>query len=204
MKAFYIWLTQFCAALRQQPAQTSPDPQIDPVAASIEPISQQPSQPMPTDPDSIAYTWDTPAHNYHNARVICDQVGLSLQPIIPVHLPDGMFLGYFTQKDILCACIYQESGFLLNPRPNQNKLKDGSVWSTDWGIVQINDYYNIGPGKPFASVEEVLTDPDKDVRWMANILKTTGALKPWASYTSGAFAEHLVPSSPMWALATQV
>lgn len=142
------------------------------------------------DPDSYMYPWDTPQHNYHNVRVICDNVELTLD-----------------QKNILCECIYQESGF-HNYEPDgtpvqfHNKDKNGQTWSTDFGICQVNDYFNTGTGKPFPNVDYVMHNPDKVVAWMANILKTTGRLQPWSSYTSGAYKKWGLPGSPMWALHT--
>lgn len=140
------------------------------------------------DPDSYMYPWDTPEHNYHNVRVLCDLGGLTLE-----------------QKNILCECIYQESGF-YNYEPDSapvqfhNKDKTGVTWSTDWGICQVNDYFNTGTGKPFPSIDYVMQNPDKVVEWMVNIYKTTGGLQPWSSYTSGAYKKWGAENSPMWRL----
>lgn len=153
-----------------------------PVAPEIPPTSPVIPQPAPMDPDSIIYPWDTPAHCYHNTRVIADKIGLSL-----------------AQKNILCACIYQESQFKMTAI-NKNRAADGTVLSTDWSLCQVNDHYHIGPGKDFPSVQYVLENPDKVVAWMAGILKQTGKLQPWVSYTSGAYLHWLSPTSPMWVL----
>lgn len=141
---------------------------------------------MPTlsNPDVLYSDWSTPSKAFHNTRVLCDLAGLSVD-----------------QKNILSACVYQESGFLTNPRPNTNKdPKTGLVWSTDYGIVQVNDYFNIGPNKPFPSVEYVINNPQACVQWMVDTYKSTGALQPWASFTTGAYKKHLAATSPMWAL----
>lgn len=122
---------------------------------------------------------------FHSTRVICDEIGLT-----------------YEQKNTLCGCVYQESRFLTNPKPNVNKdPKTGLVWSTDYGIVQVNDYFHIGPGKDFPSIEYVIANPEKCIRWMAGIMKATGALQPWSSYTSGAYKQWLPLTSPMWLLA---
>lgn len=143
------------------------------------------TSPSVADTASQPLLWDTPKQAYHSTRVICDEIGLT-----------------FKQKEDLCACVFQESEFLVNPRPNQNKdLKTGKVWSTDYGIVQVNDYWHIGKGKTFKSVKEVLTNPEKCIRWMAGIMKTTGKLQPWSSYTSGAYKKHLSTGSRMRLLA---
>ena len=169
---------------------TIPEPDV--VPASVPPVQAPPSpktaqQSVPnTNPDSYTYPWDSPAHNWHNVRVICDNAGLTLE-----------------QKNILCACVYQESRFMTNPKPNQNKdPQTGKVWSTDYGIVQVNDHFHIGAGKDFPSVEYVLNNPAKCVEWMVNIYKETGSLQPWSSYSTGAYKQWLAPDSPMWALST--
>ncbi len=129
--------------------------------------------------------WDTPQHAWHATRVMCDNAGLT-----------------FTQKNILCACVYQESGFLTNPKPNQNKdPKTGQVWSTDYGIVQVNDHFHIGIGKDFPSVEYVIDNPDKCIQWMIDTYKKTGSLQPWSSFSTGAYKKWLPLTSKMWELA---
>ena len=132
-----------------------------------------PAVPTAANPD-VLVAWDAPADCRHNVRVICDLVGLTLD-----------------QKNILTACVADESGFLTNPRPNRNKDKNGVVWSTDYGIVQVNDYFHIGPGKDFPSVQYVLDNPEACVRWMAEYYKTHGNLNAWASYTSGVYKNYL-------------
>lgn len=142
-------------------------------------------------PDSYTFPWDTQAHYFHNVRVLCDLAGLTVE-----------------QKNIVCACIFQESRFRDyhpdgTPIDNQNRDKEtGLVWSTDWGLVQVNDYWNIGEGKPFPSVDYVLKNPHATALFMINEMKATNELKDWASYTSGAFKPWLSPESPMWLLAT--
>ncbi len=138
--------------------------------------------PMPPEPLAPILRFDTPHDAFHATRVMCDNAGLT-----------------FVQKDILCACVFQESRFLTNPKPNQN-LKNGKVWSTDYGIIQINDYFHIGPGKDFPSVQYVLDNPDKCIQWMIGVMKKTGALQPWSSFSSGAYKQWLPLISPMWSL----
>jgi len=140
----------------------------------------------PSDYLTTIVPWTSKKANFHNVRVICDQEGLTL-----------------VQKNTLCACVYQESRFLTNPTPNKNRDPEtGEVWSTDYGIVQVNDHYNIGPGMPFPSVQYVLDNPEACVRWMAKHLKRTSGLSLWASWTSGVYREWLAKDSPMWELMT--
>ncbi len=130
--------------------------------------------------------WDTRANCYHGTRVLCDNAGLT-----------------YDEKNILCACIFQESRFNNNAKC-ENKDKAGKVWSTDWGICQINDYWHIGPHKDFPSVQYVLDNPDKAVQWMIDYYQRNGNLNAWVSYSSGAYKTWLLPASPMWKLASIV
>ncbi len=143
----------------------------------------QPPMPEPTPtPAPEQLLWDTPQHAFHAVRVLCDDLGLSVD-----------------EKNLICACVYQESGF-KNTAKFENK-SDGVVWSTDWGICQINDHFHIGPGKDFKSVDYVLANPDAAVKWMIRMYKG-GQLRQWVSYSSGAYKRWLKPGSPMWALRT--
>lgn len=145
--------------------------------------------PEPVKEEPAGYKWDTPSDAYLSTRLICDEMGLTLQ-----------------QKNIVCACIYQESNFynyLPNGQPVKNENKrNGVVWSTDWGLVQVNDTkgWHIGPKLRFKSVQDVLDNPEKAVRWMVSVMKETGGLQPWSSYTSRAYTQWLSPASPMWKL----
>lgn len=141
-------------------------------------------------PDTITYPWDSPSHNYHNTRVLCDKAGLTLE-----------------EKNLICSCIYQESEFYNykedgTPVEDKNLNKDGSLSSTDWGIVQVNDWFHIAPhGTPFASVAYVLANPDVTVKWMIKMYQG-GQLGQWSSYKFGKNRPWLLPNSPMWQLGT--
>lgn len=166
---------------------TEPIPQLPaaPVSPVVPQVAPEPVQ-TPTAPYLTSLVpWTSQKNNFHNARVICDQEGLDA-----------------VQKNVLCACIYQESEFLVNPKPNQNKDKNGKTWSTDYGIIQVNDHYNIGSGKPFPSVQYVLDNPEACVRWMVKYYKKTSGLSLWASWTSGVYRKWLEADSPMWSLKT--
>ncbi len=130
-------------------------------------------------PTSTELKWDTRGNCSHSVRVLCDEAGLT------VH-----------EKNLIWACIRQESDFLTDPVPNENRdSKTGQVWSRDFGIVQINDYYHIGEGKDFPSVQYVLDNPQVCVQWMIDMYKQ-GRLTMWASYTSGAYQQWL-PYQPI-------
>ena len=136
--------------------------------------------------------WDTPQHAWHSARVIMDQMGLAGLIDRTTGIP---------AKDLLCACIYQESQFhpAAIGKPNHNGTRD-------YGLCQYNDGHNskgfplwIGPGAAFSSIQEVINNPEKNVRIMVQMYKL-GHLNWWSSYSTGAYKEHLLANSPMWAL----
>lgn len=164
-----------------------PAPQPQPITPPPMPTPPPSPAPVPT-PAPQPLDWSTPQGAFHLTRVLADKLGLTVP-----------------QKNILCACIYQESHFLNRhsdgtPVVHVNRNPDGSAWSTDYGICQVNDYFHIGAGKDFPTVAYVMDNPEEAVAWMAGVLKRTGALKPWDSYTSGAYKQWLVPTSPMWLL----
>lgn len=127
--------------------------------------------PAPTAPPAPKYLWDTTANARHSVRVICDEMGLTL-----------------AEKNVITACIQQESNF--NNKAIGRNMKNGKLLSTDWGIVQINDYWHVGTGKKWASVQQILDNPDKAVKWMIQMYKQ-GNLKMWVSYSSGAYKKYL-------------
>lgn len=124
-------------------------------------------------PEPVApkYLWDTPVNARHSIRVICDEEGLNL-----------------ANKDIICKVINGESGF-KNTAINRNKNAKGVVTSTDWGICQINDYFHVGVGKTFSSVDDILQHPDKAVRFMVKMAKV-GKLNLWVAYSSGSYKNY--------------
>ena len=132
------------------------------------------------DPTKLV-SWDTVAGARHNVRVICDQEGLTID-----------------QKNNLCATVGAESGwqsyYLTGPNKGQpvkqENVSKGRVWSTDWGIIQINDWYHIGKGKEFPSVPYVLNNPEACIRWMARMWKA-GHANWWMGYTSGNYKKYL-------------
>jgi hypothetical protein len=139
-------------------------PVINPPEPIQPPIEIKPAPPEP-------YMWDTTANSRHSVRVICDEMGLTL-----------------TEKNIITACIQQESNF--NNKAIGRNMKDGNLLSTDWGICQINDYWHVGPGKKWSSVAQIINNPDKAVKWMIQMYKQ-GQLKLWVSYSSGAYKKYL-------------
>lgn len=136
-----------------------------------------------TMPAKLSY--DTPKQAWHAVRVTCDSAGMTL-----------------AEKNELCACIYQESGFHKDAVGKMNS--NGTI---DYGICQFNNGKNksgdalwIGPGAAFSSIQEVLGNPQKCVDVMVSEFKA-GHKNYWASYSTGAYKKWLDPNSPMWILA---
>lgn len=150
------------------------NPQPAPNNSTANPIPQVPI----TNIDTLL-SWDSPENNRHNVRVLCDLSGLDLH-----------------DKNIITACVEQESDFYNYmpvtglPVKHVNLARDGSIASTDWGIVQINDHYHIGEGEDFPSVDYVMQHPQKCVQFMINCYKQ-GVLYLWSSYKTGAYLKYM-------------
>ena len=173
---------------RPEDVKDLPMNQDDEPVVQPEPVPTPPKLPLPA-PQPEKLLWDTPKHNWHSVRVMCDEAGLT-----------------FTQKNILCACVWQESEFrnYINGKPVRgDNVRNGKITSSDWGLIQVNDTkgWHIGPGLRFSSVQDVLDHPERAVAWMIKTMKDTGKLQPWASYTSGAYKKWIPLTSPMWKLA---
>ncbi len=179
------WVDAILAALAFLfPKRDVPEPVPEAPTSPVEPTLPVIPPPMPGIGINELYDdWSNQKHAYHNVRVLCDRAGLTL-----------------TEKNLICACIYQESTF-LNSSIGRNKNSAGVTTSTDWGLCQINDYFNIGKGKPFPSVEYVVNNPQKAVEWMIKMYQA-GKLGLWSSYKFGAYKRWLKPASVMWLLKT--
>lgn len=134
-------------------------------------IAKKNGFPPPT-PAPFVYFWDNPGAVRLSVRELCDEMGLP-----------------YDQKNILCACVEVESNF--NTRAvHYNKDKNGETWSADWGVVQINDYFHIGEGKDFPSVDYVLNNPEACVRWMIKMF-LAGKQGMWSSYSQRLYKKYL-------------
>lgn len=159
-----------------------PDPPRPPV--SVQETTPEEVREVISDPEEPELLlWDTPKHAWHAVRVMCDRSGLS-----------------FAQKYILCACVYQESEF-WNVLPDGRPVMNDNGTSKDWGIVQVNDWWWIGTGKLYPSVQYVIEHPAECVQWMIDYYKANGHLKRWSSYSTGAYKKWLPLTSKMWQLA---
>ncbi len=140
--------------------------------------------------------WDTPKRAWHSSRVVMDEMGLTGKTMAI----DGVLVPL---KDVLCACIYQESRFKIGAIGPKNY--DGTQ---DYGLCQYNNGSLkgiplwIGKGATFKDVDEVLTSPEKNVRVM---VKTWLAGHPswWASFKFNAFKQWLPKTSAMWLLRSE-
>ena len=148
------------------------------------PVTTQstPQEPYKTVEVPPTLLWDTPKHAWKSVRMICDDMGLT-----------------YDQKNEICYTIWGESGFNIKAVGKQNK--NGTK---DFGICQYNNGTNakgvpfwIGEGATFASVDEVLNNPEKCVRVM---IKTylAGNIRWW--YGHEGYSLTAVEKSPMWQL----
>jgi hypothetical protein len=138
-------------------------------------------------PDTLLPDWSVTVSAHHNVRVLCDLEGLSYVRNIPVVMPDGT-TQLWSQKDILTACVMEESGFHINA-VNHNYVFENGVRilsSTDNGLCQWNDYFH---GKEITP-DQALHDPEMAVRLMCSYWKT-GKMAQWCSYSSGEYRKWL-------------
>ena len=129
------------------------------------PIDEFAPPPVPPSPPIAVYDWSSPEKVRHSCRVIMDEHGLN-----------------WGQKDLLSAVIQAESGF---------DTKAINKFSKDYGVCQINEFYWIGPGKYFASIDEVLNFPEKSVRFMVEQYRA-GHIGYWTAFVNGSYKRFLL------------
>lgn len=121
----------------------------------------------PTPPPVAKYAWDTRPKVIHSCRVIMDEYHIS-----------------WKDKALLCSVIEGESNFNIRAI---NHNKNGS---SDYGLVQMNSQYWIGPGKYFANENEVYAKPEKSVRFLCESF-LAGRLDRWYAYTNGSYKKFM-------------
>lgn len=161
------------------PPQPAPEP-----TKPVEPTKPAP-QPSYNDilhSSTLFPEWDTVEKARHNVRAICDKKGMTLK-----------------DKNDLCATVGAESGwqsyYLSGPQKGkpvirQNRSLTGKVWSVDYGIAQINDWYHIGKGKDFPSSQYVLDHPTECIEWMCDMWKA-GNKDWWIAHKNGSYKSFL-------------
>ena len=131
---------------------------------------------------STALLWDTPSHCFKSTRIMCDSAGLSVD-----------------EKNEICYTIWGESEFITKAigKPNKNGTRD-------YGLGQYNDGENakdipfwIGKGATFSSIDEVLNNPEKNVRVMIQEYKN-GHIGWW--YGHSGYTQERARTSKMWSL----
>ncbi len=155
---FFKWLLAFFSPRKALV------PIIEPVVAPPPPHPQ----PKPVQVEEVKYHWDTPVLARHSIRVLCDEMGMSVD-----------------DKNIFCATMGAESGW-----KSIRSLKPNFDGTYDWGICQINTKYWIGEGKTFPSTDYVLSHPEACVRWAIKQWMA-GHRNYWYGYSSGHFAKFL-------------
>lgn len=126
----------------------------------VEPISDMES------PEYLPFEWDNVESAKKSVRLICKEEKLSEQ-----------------EKNLICQIINCESGFNIKAK-HINKNGSG-----DYGIIQANSFWYIGEGKPIASIDEAINNPEKCVRVMISQFKK-GHLKDWVCYSSGKYKNY--------------
>lgn len=149
----------------------------------LEPQNSPQKPDTPPTPPIPSYDFSTPQKAFHSTRVLCDEMGLN-----------------YDQKNEICATIYGESEFDIRAI-NYNKNAKDVVTSTDYSLCQINDRYHIGKGKTFPSVEYVLNNHDKVVKWMIEMYKQ-GNIDWWIAHKNGSYLRWIPKTSKMWELHT--
>lgn len=141
------------------------EPQVPP-RPLIEPVVTLIPEPVPKPPK---YLWGTKEEARHSVRVICDEEGLSVN-----------------EKNLICAVIECESGFDTKAVHKNNDARK----SVDYGLCQYNSFWYIGEGKPIASVDEALNNPERCVRVMIQQFRN-GRLKDWVCFSSNRYKKFI-------------
>lgn len=157
----------------------SPKVVIAPSTPTAPETTTAPTNITPKTCETSKYKWNTPAEARHSSRVIMDEEGLTYKNL----LIDGKVIRV---KDLLCAVLQEESGFNIKAK-HQNKDKYNSV---DYGICQYNSHWYIGEGKPIASIDEALNNPEKCIRVFIKQYKK-GRLIDWWAYKNQSYKKHL-------------
>lgn len=155
-----------------------------PVVPPNEPTPPTPTVEVEPPPVDISHSdvfypdWDTQKHAFHNTRVLCDLLGMSLK-----------------DKNDLCACIWVESQFLIHAigKPNTNGTQDFGLCQYNNGKIKGIPLW-IGEGAAFESVDEVLNSPRKNVVIMIRTWQA-GHRNWWVSFHAGMYLPFRDPAS---------
>ena len=104
------------------------------------------------------YDWSIPEKARKSVRIICDEEGMILK-----------------QKNEICDTINCESGF------KTNLIHHNKNGTSDYGIIMANSHWYIGEGKPIASIDEAINNPEKCIRVMCEMWRKK-RMKDWICY----------------------
>ena len=144
---------------------------------------KQPPEPViePSAPN-LPLDFSTPQKAFKSTRIMCDNANLT-----------------YDVKNEICYTIWNESQFLKGAigKPNKNGTRD-------YGLCQYNNGTNakgipfwIGKGATFKDIDEVLNNPEKNVRVMIQTYKA-GNIRWWYGHIG--YSQATVMQSPMWKL----
>lgn len=157
--------TEYYPDMPPKPTDTTDTQNTPPEAPEAPTTSVNPKD----DPD-IILPWTTPENCRHNVRAICDLAGLSVK-----------------EKNLISQVVHCESNY--NPHCVHENVVGGKVSSTDFGIVQVNDYWWIGKNKRFPTAQYVLDNPQECVEWMIERYKQ-GYLSNWVCYSKNLYVRY--------------
>jgi len=131
---------------------------------------QAPTSSLEPKPTILPLRWNNYQNTRKSVRMICDDEKLSLNA-----------------KNLITAVIRAESNF------NSKAISKNANGSRDWGLCQFNDsprYGWIGKGLVFENTDEVLSNPEKNVRIIIREFRK-GNLIYWSAYKSKKYLKFL-------------
>jgi hypothetical protein len=98
--------------------------------------------------------------------------------------------GVFGDDSKVAVAMSRCESRLDHSRHNDNWRKDGTKWSTDWGLFQVNDYFH--NTKSLVKFQKLV----KNLSWKENILLAkdiynSSGWTAWSCYKSGAYLLYL-------------
>jgi hypothetical protein len=90
---------------------------------------------------SIAWDWNF----FKKEKEVVKEIEYKLGVTIPEEVMSEIITKYSTEygvDEVLVRKIISCESSMYGEAVNHNKDKNGVVWSTDWGLMQVNDYFH--------------------------------------------------------------